>query len=88
MSDGAVIAQGIGKQYLLGERESYHTLRENLSNGFKRLFSRHERVEARKFWAVRDLSFKVGQGQNFRASTRSCRLNRRLNPLLRFSRSV
>ena len=67
MSEYAIEAEGIGKQYRIGRRQPYKTLRETLSGsilnpatwlGRKKASPQHE-----MFWALRDLSFEIGQGE-------------------------
>jgi lipopolysaccharide transport system ATP-binding protein len=65
MSDIAIHAENLGKQYTIGQRPAaYTTLRETLSTAFsspvKRLGSGKE---DNKFWALRDVSFDVHKGQ-------------------------
>ncbi len=65
MSDIAIHAENLGKQYTIGQRPAaYTTLRETLSTVFspstKQLGSGKE---DNKFWALRDISFDVHQGQ-------------------------
>jgi len=65
MSIYAVRAEGLSKQYRLGETASgYETLREKLAEGFRRLrrldWSRDERET---IWALRDVSFEVPVGR-------------------------
>jgi lipopolysaccharide transport system ATP-binding protein len=65
MSDIAIHAENLGKQYTIGERPAaYTTLRETLSTAFssqKRLGSGKE-VD-NKFWALKDVSFDVEKGK-------------------------
>ncbi|EMI17659.1 ABC transporter, ATP-binding protein [Rhodopirellula maiorica SM1] len=70
-SDLAIHAEGIGKQYRIGaQQKSYSTLRESLMNvsasaintvrgGLKEL---RQRRESNSFWALKDISFEVKQG--------------------------
>lgn len=65
MSDIAIHTENLGKQYTIGQRPAaYTTLRETLSTAFsspvKRLGSG---LPDNKFWALRDVSFDVHQGQ-------------------------
>ncbi len=78
MSDLAVRCEGLGKQYRIGERESYKALRDVLTNAatspFRRLRSatsngngsstRKSQSEIRNsFWALDDVSFEVKRGE-------------------------
>lgn len=69
MSDVVIFMEGIGKQYLLGsERESYYTLREALMNTIRNPLSRLRRLSGKldsdrqTFWALKEISFEVHQG--------------------------
>ena len=68
MSDVAIRVEGLGKQYHLGgTREGYSTLRDQFrkwTSPCERLLRRAKRAEQRPpFWALRDVSFEVKQGQ-------------------------
>ncbi|NLF49570.1 MAG: ABC transporter ATP-binding protein [Leptolinea sp.] len=66
MSDIAIHAENLGKQYTIGQRPAaYTTLRESISTAFS---SPAKRLGAgngtdNKFWALRDVSFDVMKGQ-------------------------
>ncbi len=66
MSDIAIHAENLGKQYTIGQRPAaYTTLRESISTAFS---SPVKRLTAgngsdNKFWALRDVSFDVMKGQ-------------------------
>jgi lipopolysaccharide transport system ATP-binding protein len=74
MSDVAIRAEGLGKQYRLGQQESYKTLRDALARGATAPF-RYARSALRPgycstakpksepFWALKDVSFEVKQGE-------------------------
>ena len=66
MSDLAVKVENLGKLYRIGaRREQYATLRGALTAGLKRLVSRPA-AEARAsetFWALKDVSFEIKQGE-------------------------
>jgi len=63
MSDFAIRAEGIGKQYRLGDRPRYKTFREALSSLMRVPGRAARRAPQEPFWALRDLSFEIGQGQ-------------------------
>jgi lipopolysaccharide transport system ATP-binding protein len=58
-SDLAVRATGLGKQYRLGERLRSLTLRDRLSEVFKRSAT----AKAEPLWALRDVTFDVKRGE-------------------------
>src|SRR5687768_14650851 len=65
MSDVAIRANGLSKQYRLGRRAGYRTLRDALvsvAGAPARLFRRARREPAPSFWALKDLSFEIKQG--------------------------
>ncbi|HEY8164293.1 MAG TPA: ABC transporter ATP-binding protein [Gemmatimonadaceae bacterium] len=65
MSEVAILCSHIGKQYRIGERESYGSLREAITNRvtspFRRLGS--PRREPEMFWALSDVSLEVKHGE-------------------------
>jgi lipopolysaccharide transport system ATP-binding protein len=63
MSAYAISIERLGKLYALGDREPYGSLRENLTRAVKNAFSRAPRADKKDFWAVRDLSLEIPQGQ-------------------------
>jgi len=68
MSDLAIRAEGLGKLYRLGSRERYRTLRDSLTDTltapFRRFRPRESAPEsAESFWALKDVSFEVKQGE-------------------------
>jgi lipopolysaccharide transport system ATP-binding protein len=70
MSDIAVRCEGISKKYRLGQRESYKALRDVLTRTvaapFRRLRSTESaaaRQRADSFWALRDVSFEIREGE-------------------------
>jgi lipopolysaccharide transport system ATP-binding protein len=56
----AIVAEGLGKRYSITQssRESYSTLRDTIVSGIRR----REKTEVVDFWALRDVSFQIGQG--------------------------
>ncbi|MEM7339656.1 MAG: ABC transporter ATP-binding protein [Actinomycetota bacterium] len=58
-SDAVITATELGKRYQLGERQQYGALRDVLAGGFRRR-STSGREE---LWALRDVSFTVGDGE-------------------------
>jgi lipopolysaccharide transport system ATP-binding protein len=69
MSRLAIRVKDLGKQYTLGRsRASYRTLRETLMEAVARPFERvkigrRARPPAETIWALRDVSFEVGDGE-------------------------
>ncbi|HEX6106150.1 MAG TPA: ABC transporter ATP-binding protein, partial [Gemmatimonadales bacterium] len=64
MSDLAIRAEGLGKQYRLGRMERYPTLRDALVSAARRPFARRSDVGGPEtLWALRDVSFEVPRGE-------------------------
>ena len=69
MSEYAIRVDGVGKSYRLGRSGTkYNTLRDNLANlasSPMRLLrrSRDARVPAEPFWALKDVSFEIKEGE-------------------------
>ena len=69
MSDYAIRAEGLSKQYVIGgTRQRYHTLRESLTNAvttpFKRLVKSNGASGSRDtIWALKDVSFQIDRGE-------------------------
>jgi len=70
MSDAAIQVEGLGKKYLLhhqaGGRHRYVALRDVLAGKFKGLFnwkSKSGNPKLEEFWALKDVSFEVKQGE-------------------------
>jgi lipopolysaccharide transport system ATP-binding protein len=63
MSDVAISIEGVGKQYVLGQRESYQSLRENITRAVKRIVHRTPPQKENRFWALRDVSLQIPKGQ-------------------------
>jgi lipopolysaccharide transport system ATP-binding protein len=68
MRDTAISIRGIGKRYALGETLSHSVLRDRIADGARALLrgfrgGRHPAERASDFWALRDVSFDVGEGE-------------------------
>ena len=71
MSDIVIKAEGISKSYLIGHQsnERYVALRDVIANKAKRLVSKirgsqsRARKDIEEFWALKDVSFEVKQGE-------------------------
>jgi lipopolysaccharide transport system ATP-binding protein len=71
MTDVAIRCEGLAKQYRIGEREPYRTLRDAITNAFTlprrllRLAARHSSNgrEDLNFWALKDVSFELKRGE-------------------------
>jgi lipopolysaccharide transport system ATP-binding protein len=64
MSETVIQVENLSKQYKIGPRRPYETLRDQLAHGAKRLLSGRGRHEAREsIWALKDVSFEVEQGE-------------------------
>jgi len=71
MSDIVIKAEGIGKSYLIGHQTNgkYDTLRDLIVDKTKRLVSKirrpgcHTTQKIEEFWALKDISFEVKQGE-------------------------
>ncbi|TKB94773.1 MAG: ABC transporter ATP-binding protein [Nitrospira sp.] len=73
MGDIAIRVEGIGKEYRIGKKERYKTLRDTLTSTFAGPFQkagkllRGEGLDAAEkgemIWALKDISFKVRRGE-------------------------
>jgi ABC-type polysaccharide/polyol phosphate transport system ATPase subunit len=64
MSEIVIHVEGLGKRYRVGERERYVALRDVLTRAFTAPFRRGQGGRKRdELWALRDVSFDVGQGE-------------------------
>src|SRR5262249_35476526 len=62
LMDAAIRAEGLGKQYRLGVREPYGTLRDSLVR-FARAPLRALTDRDQMFWALKDVSFELKPGE-------------------------
>jgi lipopolysaccharide transport system ATP-binding protein len=66
MSDIAIRAEGLGKRYRIGKRERYRTLRDSITDTLTAPFRRSGKSSNESeetFWALKDVSFEVKQGE-------------------------
>jgi lipopolysaccharide transport system ATP-binding protein len=64
MSERIIRVENLSKQYKIGPKQPYETLRDQLAQGAKRLFSRQTKdMERDSIWALKDISFEVQQGE-------------------------
>ena len=64
-NDIAIKVENLGKKYQIGESQAkYHTLRDSLTDLFSgKLLRRREAGAEKEFWALRDVSFEIKQGE-------------------------
>lgn len=64
MNDFAIRAEGLSKRYTLGNPAAqYDSVRDLFANGVKLLTS-GKKNPPKEFWALRDVSFEIGRGEN------------------------
>lgn len=74
MTDVAIHCEELGKQYRIGERVSYRSLRDVIMDGFASSFlhlrtalkhssSRNAKGEKPNIWALKDVSFEIKRGE-------------------------
>ena len=71
MTDSAIRVENLSKKYILGhqQQEKYTTLRDSIANGSRNLLkgfrgkkSTESLEEVEEFWALKDVSFEIKQG--------------------------
>jgi len=63
MGTSAISVTGLGKRYYLSHEKRHDTLRDSLAQTFRRLTGRGGTTgEVEEFWALRDVSFEVPEG--------------------------
>ncbi len=63
MSDIVIRSEGLGKQYRIGSRERYKSLRDTVSEGVTGFFRRNGKSVDQRIWALRDVTFDVKKGE-------------------------
>lgn len=51
------------KKYKIGEKQSYYSLRDSITNLIKFPFRQKNNLKKDEFWALKDISFKVSPGE-------------------------
>ena len=63
MTEFAVSARGVSKRYIIGERQSYKSLRESLMKLTKSVLRTGAGKKRSSIWALNDVSFDVSRGE-------------------------
>ena len=64
MSEIAIRVENVSKQYQIGRRQKFsNTLRSELGDGLKQLFSRRRSTPEDTIWALQEVSFDVRRGE-------------------------
>lgn len=61
MSTPIISIRNISKKYILGERQPYYSFRDTISGILSKPFTK-EKLQKDEFWALKDVSFDVNQG--------------------------
>lgn len=61
MSKPIIQVRNLSKKYILGERQPYYSLRDTISN-IAHLPFKKEKLQKDEFWALKDVSFDINQG--------------------------
>ncbi len=63
MSEAVIRAEGLGKRYRIGEREAGGLLRDKLGRALRSPLGVFRRKRAEEFWALKDVSLEVREGE-------------------------
>lgn len=63
MSTPIISIKGVGKRFILGDGNAHDTLRDHLTAGVRRLFGGAKKKASEEYWALRDVSFDVNEGE-------------------------
>jgi lipopolysaccharide transport system ATP-binding protein len=64
MSEPAISLRGVGKKFVLGASAQHDTLRDQIASLARKLTGKKgPEAAAKDFWAIRDISFDVGEGE-------------------------
>ena len=61
MNKPIIEVKSLSKKYTLGERQPYYSFRDTISGVFHTPFKK-EKLEKDEFWALKDVSFDIYQG--------------------------
>jgi lipopolysaccharide transport system ATP-binding protein len=67
MNDSIIKVEGLGKKYIISheKKESYTALRDVISRRTKTLLTRSKNISSvEEFWALKDVSFEIKQGES------------------------